>query len=147
MTGPRGRTTAPICSLDRLCNDETGFSLVEELVSISLVAVGLVLLLAMISTGTAGVTVHRDRMVAQGLARSQLELVKDAAYQADPTAVPYPQATPPAGFTVQVSVEYWNPGAQSFTTAMNGSGLQRITASVSRDGAALLELTDLKGER
>lgn len=90
---------------------------------------------------------HRDRMLAQGLARSQLELVKNAAYQADPTAVPYPNATPPDGFSVDVSVEYWDPGTGAFTSTMNTSGLQRITATVSRSGDTLLELEDLKADR
>ncbi len=147
MIGRAARPASPAKGLRGLSADEAGFTLVEELVAISLLAVGVILLLAMIGTGTAGVTVHRDRALAQGVARSQLELVKNAAYKADPTAVPYPDVTPPTGFTVDVSVEYWDPTAGTFTTTMNTSGLQRITTSVSRSGDTLLALEDLKADR
>lgn len=130
-----------------LATQAEGFSLVEELVALAVIALGVMLIIAMISTGAVGVTTQTDHMVAEALARSQLERVKDAAYSADPTAVPYPTEAAPAPYSVALEIEYWDDGLGSFTTAMTTSGAQRVTATVSRGGQPVLSLADLKVDR
>lgn len=131
-------------TMSLLLSGQRGFSLVEELVAIGLVALGIVLLLAMIGTGTIGVTTQRDHTIASGLARSQLELIKDAPYDDDHTN--YPAVTAPAGFSVSVDAADWDPGSQDWT-GTSDSGMQRITVSVSRAGEPVLELQDVKVDR
>ncbi|MDX1600159.1 MAG: hypothetical protein R3191_01455 [Anaerolineales bacterium] len=138
----RSKRTSPVAS--KLLYGQAGFSLVEELVAIGLVGVGIVLLLAMIGTGTIGVTTHRDHTVGDGLARSQLELIKDAPYADDHTT--YPAVSPPTGFSVSFTADDWDPASGDFT-GTSDSGMQRITVTVSRGGDTVVELQDIKVNR
>lgn len=133
--------------LRSLASDQAGFSLVEELVALAVIGLGVMLLIAMISTGAVGVTHQTDHMVAEALARSQLERVMDAAFSADPTAVPYPTEPASAPYSVSLQVEYWDGGLGDFSSTMTSSGSQRVTATVSRDGQAVLSIQDLKVDR
>ena len=116
-------------------SDETGQSLVEELVAVAIVSLGLVIIIAALSTGSMGVSTTNDRVTAENLARSQLEVIKDAAYSPDPTVTPYPTVSPVQGYTVTVGVEVLD------------VGLQKVTVTVSRGGEALLQLEGYKVER
>jgi type II secretory pathway pseudopilin PulG len=122
--------------------DQAGFSLVEELVSLAVVSLGLVLLLAIIGTGTRGVTTTVDRVASEGLARSQLEQIK-----ADAFASAYATLTPPTGYAISVAVDYWDPGGSGFLASDTGSGLQKITVSVSHGGSPVLTVEDYKADR
>jgi Tfp pilus assembly protein PilV len=126
----------------RRLRQQSGFSLVEELVSLAVVSLGLVVLLGMISTGTKGVTTTVDRVTAEGLARSQLEQIKADAY-----ASAYTTLTPPAGYAVNVAVDYWDTVGSVFLASDTGSGLQRITVSVTHNGSPVLSLEDYKVDR
>jgi type II secretory pathway pseudopilin PulG len=122
--------------------NQGGFSLVEELVSLGVVSLGLVLLIGMISTGAKGVTTTVDRVTGEGLARSQLEQVKADAYGAA-----YPTLTPPTGYAISLAVAYWDTGGGGYVASDTGSGLQRITVSVSHGGSPVLSLEDYKVDR
>jgi Tfp pilus assembly protein PilV len=126
----------------RRLRQQSGFSLVEELVSLAVVSLGLVVLLGMISTGTKGVTTTVDRVTAEGLARSQLEQVKS-----DPYAATYAALAPASDYTLALAVEYWDPGTSTFVSTNTGSGLQRITVTLSRASSQILQLEDYKGNR
>lgn len=132
-----------------LC-DEGGFSLVEELVSLAVIAGGIVLLLGMTATGATGVTVVTDEVNAETLARSQLELLKEAAYQPDPSSSPYPSIAAPAPYTVSTTIEYWDwdPVSEtgSFTSTVVLDGMQRLTVTVQR-GSDILSLQMIKVNR
>lgn len=140
MKHPRRRIPA----FPDLIFDQTGFSLVEELVAIGLVGLGIVLLLAMIGTGTIGVSTQRDHTIADGLARSQLELIKDAPYADDHTT--YPSVVAPTGFTVNFTADDWDPASGDFT-GTSDSGMQQITVTVIRSGDPLVTLQDVKVNR
>lgn len=126
---------------------ETGQSLVEELVAVAIVSLGLVILIAALSTGSMGARTTNDRVTAENLARSQLELIKDAAYSPNPTAIPYPTVSPVQGYTVTVGVEYWIAPSGPFTSTVRNDGLQKLTASVSGSKGALLQLEGYKVDR
>lgn len=126
---------------------EAGFSLVEELVTVAVIGLALVLLIGMLSTGALGVTTATAEVQAESLATSQLELVKNAPYSPDPTAVPYPSLSPPARFGVQVDVTYWDSGTSSFIASVQNEGLQKITVTITHDGDAVLTMEDYKVER
>lgn len=133
--------------LDRLHRGDQGFSLVEEVVAIGLVAIGLILLVAMITTGTQGVTMLVDNVSAESLAKSQLELIKDASYEPDPVANPYPAVSAAAPYSVAVDVEYWIAPNGPFTSTVTNDGLQRITVTVQRGGGDVLSLQGYKVDR
>ncbi|HEX9893428.1 MAG TPA: type II secretion system protein [Gemmatimonadales bacterium] len=122
--------------------DERGISLPEELMSIAILALAVGLVVVGIFTASVGTKVRHARVNATSLARSQMELVLDGSYSADPTAVPYPTVAPVSGYTVAVGVEYWTAPSGPFVSTVRNDGLQRVTVSVSdADG----EILDLEG--
>lgn len=127
--------------------NQQGFSLVEELVALSVVSLGLVLLVAMIGTGTKGVTSTIDKVTAEDLARSQLELVKGSTYHANPTSAPYPTAAAPTPYAVGMTIQYWTAPSGPFTSSVRNDGMQKITVTVTRNGTQILQLEDYKVNR
>ncbi len=126
---------------------EAGFSLVEELVALGIVVVGVALVLSAISTASFGVREADEHVFAENLARSQVERVQDAPYSADPTVVPYPTVSPPAGYAVSLGVEYWTAPNGPFTSTLRNDGLQRITVTVTHAGQNVLSLAHYKVNR
>ena len=131
----------------RILNDEEGTTLVEELVTVAIIGIGIVILVAMITTGVIGVRQVDDRVLAESLARSQLEIIKDAAYQADPVSVPYPAVAPIPNYVVAVGIEYWNASSSTFGSAVWDDGLQKITVTVSSAGTPLVQTAEYKVDR
>lgn len=127
--------------------DQSGTTLVEELVTIAIIGMGIVILVAMITTGVLGARQIDDNVIADSLARSQLELIKDSSYQADPITSPYPSGSPVSGYSVAVGIEYWHSGNGNFQSGQRNDGLQRITVTVSSGGTNLVQLSDFKVDR
>lgn len=127
--------------------DERGFSLVEQLVALAIMSTGIVLLLAGLTTAGHGITLFADRVASQSLARSQLELIKDHPYIADPTTSPYPSASPPAPYSVSTTVDYWDSGTETFVSGVRNDGMQRITVTVSKASVSVLSVSDYKVDR
>lgn len=145
---PRHRMRGLVPKAGRLdLRGTAGFTLVEELVTVAVIGVGLAVLVAMISTGTIGVRTASTETTADRLAQSQLELVKDAAYSPDPTAVPYPMVAPPSRFSVEVGVEYWTAPNGPFVSTVRNDGMQRITVTVNHDSSPVLQIEDYKVDR
>jgi type II secretory pathway pseudopilin PulG len=115
---------------------EAGFALVETLVAVAILASSLVVFLAGLSTGSMS-TAASDRLsTAHEIARSQMELTKAAAYSAAPFS--YPTVTPPATYGVSASA----------AAISGGDGnIERITVTVTKDGAAVFSLEGFKANR
>ena len=126
---------------------EAGFSLVEELVAVGIVVVGVALVLSAVSTASFGVRETDEHVFAENLARSQAERVQDAPYSANPTAVPYPTVSPPAGYAISLGIEYWTAPNGPFTTTVRNDGLQQITITVTHAGQYVLSLAHYKVNR
>ena len=133
--------------LQKITRNEKGATLVEELMTVAIIGVGIVILVAMITTGVIGVRTVDDKVLAESLARSQLEIIKDAAYEADPGTSPYPSVTLLPGYIVSVSIEYWNAGSGTFTTSQRNDGLQKITVTVSTGGTNIIQTAAFKVDR
>ena len=133
--------------LRKFLTDQQGATLVEELTTVAIIGLGIVVLVAMITTGVIGVRLVDDKVLAESLARSQLELIKDAAYQPDPGTSPYPAVTPVSGYTVSVGIEYWNATSSSFTTTLRNNGMQKITVTVTSNGDTLAQTAAFKVNR
>jgi len=106
----------------QILNDEEGTTLVEELVTVAIIGIGIVILVAMITTGVVGVRQVDDRVLAESLARSQLEIVA-------------------------VGIEYWNATTSAFVAAVRNDGLQKITVTVSSAGTPLVQTAEYKVDR
>jgi type II secretory pathway pseudopilin PulG len=130
-----------------ILGSESGATLVEELVSIAIIGIGIVILVAMITTGTLGVSKIDDLVRAQSLARSQLELIKDAPYETDPPSFPYPSVVGIPGYSVVVGIEYWNASTSSFQTDWRDDGMQKLTITVSSGATQLSQVSEFKVDR
>ncbi len=139
--------SAPAWAWARRLQDEAGFSLVEELVTVAVIGLALVLLVGMLTTGAIGVTTAGSEVQAETLATSQLELVKNAPFSPDPTAVPYPSLSPPPRFGIGLDVSYWDSASGTFISTVQNEGLQKITVTITHDGDTVLMMEDYKVER
>ncbi len=133
--------------LQKIARNEKGATLVEELMTVAIISFGIVILVAMITTGVIGVRTVDDKVLSESLARSQLEIIKDAAYVADPGISPYPSVTTISGYIVSVSIEYWNASSGSFTPTQMNYGLQKITVTVSTGGIDIVQTAAFKADR
>jgi len=133
--------------LRRLHRDQRGFSLPEELVSLVVLASAVGLVIAGIYLGSVGVRQKGGRVNAAVLAQSQLELIADTTYRANPTTVPYPTVEPVAGFSVSTQVEYWTAPDGPFSGTLRNDGLQRLTVSVADGAGEILSVEELKVNR
>lgn len=112
---------------------EAGFTLAEVVVTVAVVSVTFTAFAVALSTGAIAVSENDQEVVAQGLARSQLEYVKGCAYDTGYAAV-----AAPSGYAVAVAVS-GVPGG--------GADIQKVTANITRDGELLLAVSDYKVNR
>lgn len=134
-------------NLPQILLDDKGVALVEELVTVAIIGLGIVILVAMVTTGVLGVRQVDDKVTAESMARSQMELIKDAVYQADPITSPYPSVAGVAGYTVALNIEYWHAGNGNFQSSLRNDGLQKITVTISSSGSTLLQAAEYKVDR
>jgi type II secretory pathway pseudopilin PulG len=132
---------------------ERGSTLIGQLLALALIGIALVTFVTGLSTSSLGVRVVEQRVSAENLARTQMELVKAAPYSPNPTAVPYPSVSASAvqGYSILTTVTYWN--GSTFVSSPPGAGdernLQRIRVEVSTtlQGQRAFVLEDYKGNR
>ncbi len=117
--------------------DERGLTLVESLVTIAIVAVALVAFAAALSTGSLAVRENDQEVTAQSLARSQMEYIKGYPY--DPGATTYPTVSTTDNYSISVVV--------APVPDTNSPDIQKVTATISRDGQILLAIEDYKVNR
>ncbi len=115
---------------------EAGFSLVESLVAVAILASALVVFLGGLSTGALA-TSSADRLsTAHQLARSQMEATKGEPYAAAPHT--YPSVAAPATYAVS-AVASALPGGDA--------SIQLITVTVTKEGAPAFTLEGYKVDR
>ncbi len=122
----------------KLVKNERGFSLLEVLVALGLMAIIAVAFLAGIASSSRAVLVANQKTTAESLARSQMEYVKDISYVVGATTYdtdPELVADMPEGFGVGTSV------------SEPTDGLQEITVIVYYNGNEVTTLEDYKVDR
>jgi len=119
-----------------LVGNERGFGLVETLAAVAILGVAVVALVLGLSTGSITVREGNQGLVAQSLAQTQLEYVKDYPY--DPAATTYPTVDTPEGYSI---------GVEAGSIPDADTDIQRITVTISRDGEAILTVKDYKVNR
>ena len=117
-------------------HSQKGISLVETLIAVAILGTAIVAFVVSLSVGSLAVNALDKETIAQGLAQTQMEYIKNCLY--DPGATTYPILTPPATYSVTVSVSAV-PGADA--------NIQKITVTVSKDGMNLVTVTDYKVNR
>ena len=116
--------------------DETGLSLVESLAAVAILGTAIVTFVVALSTGSMAVLEGDQEVMAQSLARTQLEYIKNYPYA--PEATTYPEVTAPEGYDISVTV---SPIPDTDTN------IQRITVTISQDRQEILTVEDYKVNR
>ena len=94
-------------------------------------------------------SVVRNRVTAENLARSQLECIKDHPYITGAIPISYTTVctvTEVSSYPIDVGISYWD--SSNFTSNPSAdSGMQSITVTVSHSGEALITIEDYKVDR
>ncbi len=152
MTRERAHTKRIVRTMRGILRGQRGISLLGELVAIAIIALALGIFVLGLAASGQGVRLVDYRVSAENLARRQMELIKAAPYQVDPTTAPYPTLVAPSRFTIETQVSYWVPEpAATFQQELPDSdhGLQRIivrVVSVSDPDTPTFVLEGFKGD-
>lgn len=115
--------------------DQRGLALPESIVAVAIVGVTVVAFVSALSAGSIAVREGGQEVVAQRLARTQLECIKGGPY--DTT---YSKVDEPEGYTISVGVD-------SIPEAEGDTGIQKITVTILRDGDSIMTVEDYKVNR
>jgi type II secretory pathway pseudopilin PulG len=115
---------------------EGGLTLVEALVAIAILGGGVLTMVLAMSGGALAVREDDSEVIAQGLARTQLEYIKSCPYDSEATSYTPVAAPPGYGITVTVTSV---PGASD--------GIQKVTADITLDGDVIMTVADYKVDR
>ncbi len=116
--------------------DERGLALMESLIAVAVLGTTVLAFTVALATGALGIRENDQEVVAQGLARTQLEYTKSYAYI--PSATTYPTVTTPSGYAISVTVA---------SVPSTNANIQKITANITRDGNLVMTINDYKVNR
>ena len=116
--------------------NESGISLVESLVAIAILGGGVLTMILAMSGGALAVNENDQEVVAQSLARTELEYIKNYTY--DSGATTYPAVSAPDGYGISVGVSAV-PGGNA--------NIQKVTANITRNGEVIMTVVDYKVNR
>ena len=116
--------------------DQRGLGLVESLAAVAILGTAVVAFIVALSAGSIAVREQNQEVVAQSLARTQLEYVKGLSY--DITS--YPTVNTPEGYAISVEVS-------AIAEADGDTDIQKIMVTISREGEDILTVEDYKVNR
>lgn len=116
-------------------DEQAGFTLVELLVTVTIMAISFVVILTAMAVFIRSTTVQRASADLDGAMRTYVERIAAATY--DPTCpTDYGSVAVPAGFTASIQVRYWdgNPTPAGFaaTCPATDKGSQQVTVMLTR---------------
>ncbi len=119
-----------------------GFTLVETLVALALIAVIVVTILSAFASVTIAATHHQQQASLDRLTRSDAEFIKSQAYIPKGTGT-YANITA-TGYTFSLLVLYYDPATGTFSSALPDNRLQQIQLTASAPGGGVEKLIFLK---
>jgi len=131
------------------CKDDCGFTLIEVLVALGILAVVGATFITGITVASKGSMVSQERVTAESLAKSQMESIKSWTYDSDNNPPQYGDAKLsaddiPDGYDITINAERMDPKGDGIE---NDDGIQRIIVTVTRNGETVLTLVDYKVDR
>ena len=128
-----------------LVKEERGFSLIETVIAIALLGIVAVSVLSGLGTASKALFVADERATAESLARSQMEYVKNQAYDDTNNPPQYFQfSSIPDGYTIAVTTARLDPNGDGTT---NDDGIQKITIAVAHLGKDVVTVEGYKLDR
>jgi Tfp pilus assembly protein PilV len=115
---------------------EQGVALVEAIIAVLLLGGAILTMILSMSGGAMAVQENEHEVTAQSLARTQMEYIKNVAY--NPSATTYSKITAPTGYSITVTVAAV-PGANT--------NIQKITVDILLNGSTIFSLQDYKVNR
>jgi prepilin-type N-terminal cleavage/methylation domain-containing protein len=134
-------------------NGQAGFSLIEVLVALGILAMVAVIFLVGMSTSSRAVIVSQERVTADSLAKAEMEYVKGAEYHTDNSTWSYqlPSSPPAWDPTHNLTIEYTGYSLEVAGSRPAGhtydDGIQEITITVSHNGEIVTTVTGFKVNR
>ena len=129
----------------RLFRGQTGFTLIEVLVAVVILAAIGVAILQGLDTVSRSTRINDEKAVAGNLATEHLEAIKGMPY-----AATYPGAggniTIPFQYSVAINTTFSDNGT-TWVDTYTGQTLQKIVVSVSREGRPVLSICTLRAKR
>ena len=128
-------------------SSQQGFSLLEILVALGILAAAAVTFLAGMETSSMAVMLSQERVAAESLAKSQMESIKSWEYDEVNSTPNYEAAKLPdtAGYDIAISALRWDPVLNIEST--DDTGLQQITVTITSDEEQVFELVGYKVNR
>jgi prepilin-type N-terminal cleavage/methylation domain-containing protein len=122
---------------------ETGFSLIEVVIALAILAAVAVIFLVGMSTSSRAVLVSQERVTADSLAKSEMEYVKGLPYDATTIPLSYavdPGLAVPQGYNITVAAARLDPK----NGTNNDVGLQQITVTITNNGVTVYTVVGYK---
>lgn len=124
----------------KLKGNETGFALLETLVALGILGFAAATFVGGVATATKVGMVTSEHAMAESLIRSEMEYVKNYAYQYSASSYPVnPALEIPEGWTV--------PSPVVGLVHASDDGIQRVTVTAERNGDPVLSIVMYKVDR
>jgi len=123
---------------------ESGFSLIEVVIALGILALVAVIFLVAMSTSSRATIISQERVTSDSLAKSEMEYIKSLEYDATSNPLSYPVDPGidiPTGYAINVSAQRLNPDADG---TEDDDGLQQITVTITNNGVTVSTLTGYK---
>jgi len=129
----------------KLFREQTGFTLIEVLIAVGILAAIAAGFLTALDTNSRATRDLDERVVAANLTTAYIEAIKESAY-----ADTYPNAgddiTIPFQYDVDVDIDY-SSDSTTWVDFYTDEALQRITVTVSREGRYILSVCTYRCKR
>jgi type II secretory pathway pseudopilin PulG len=120
--------------------DQAGIGLVETLVAIALLGVAMTSFVTDLSAGTIAVKIQNENTTAQGLAQTQMEVIKAAPY--DKSGKSYRAVEAPEGYDIDIAID---PAVDE--KGNDKKTIQKVSVTILHNGEAIITLEDFKVNR